>query len=239
MTTTGIVTAAPALGKLMVQVAGALTARSIPCTRDVAATAAVGDQVLITTEGRQMWATGVLAAGAALTVVQDTYRPASPETTTVLTGTAGVTPVWAGTWDGSWRQDLPGVQCGANPDLGITAVRVGAVFWGGQLRAYGQLLAARMTVARTWLGDPAGAALPLRLLAGDGSRPGIYPAVLATVAGPTLAAGDTTIWQVPAAWLSRLGPGGDAGGIGLGSGSANPHLAIGRPHLTIDWKRGG
>lgn len=238
-TTTGIVMAAPSSGRIAVLAAGALTARTIPCTRDVAAAAAVGDQVLITAEGRQMWATGVLAVGAAVAVTQDPYRPASPETTTVLTGVAGLIPVWAGTWDGAgWRPDLPGIQCGANPGLGILAARRGAVFYGRQLHGYGLLTAARLRLSRTTLGTAAATTVPLSLLAGSGDQPASYPSVLDTVSGPVLAAGGSDDWQLPAAWLPRLGAGGDAGGIGVGAGSATPYLAVDRPQLTIDWKRG-
>ena len=237
-TTTAIVTSAPANGRIGVHLAGSDTPDTIACTRAVGSVAQVGDQVLVTSEGRQMWATGVLGAARAAVVGDEKLSlPGSPERATEVTGTDALNPVWAGTWDGSWRFDLPDVGCGANPAWGVFAVRSGAAFWGPALRGYGTLTSAKLQIRRNEGGIFAAQILPMRLLAGNGDRPAAYPSVLATADGPAIAVGQTVDWQIPSAWLPRLGPGGDAGGIGTGNGTQNPYMRVAGPRITFDWKR--
>lgn len=238
-TTTAVVTSAPANGRIGVHLAGSDTPDTIACTRAVGSVAQVGDQVLVTSEGRQMWATGVLGVQPAAPVIDERpgTNPASPERATEITGAQALRPLWAGTWDGAWRSDLPDVGCGAAPQWGVTAIRSGGIFYGPALRGHGTLTSGKLVMTRRPGGVFAAQVLPMRLLAGDGGRPGSYPAILATAAGPAIAVDQTSQWAIPASWLARLGPGGDAGGIGTGNGQQDPYMRISGPTIHFAWKR--
>ncbi len=235
---TGIVTQKPSQNSpyLMCRIGDTDMPVRVACVRAVLATAVVGDQILITGEGRQLWATNVLGwvPATPATGSTDGRGVILPERSDYLNGTDGLTAVWSGTWDGaSWRPDSDAMVCGSEGDRSI---KQGAAFFGAGLTGYGTLTRAVLSLSRL-IGGTGVQTVPVRLLAGDGSMPAVYPTVLDTVNGPTLAVGQQADWTLPDQWLDELGPGGDAGGIGVGNNTTDPYMRLARPRLTFDWRQ--
>lgn len=238
ITTTAIVHALPTAGMIAVVLAGTDAPISIPAARSVSALAAVGDQVIVTMEDRQRWATAILGVSKAVDEsVSSSGGIAGPENNVHATGTNVFRPLWANTWDGSWRDDLPDVGCGAAPQWGVMSIRSGGIWYGNSLRSVGTITSAYLTITRHQGGIYAAQTIPMRLLAGASIRPTVYPMVLDAASGPSLGVGQTGDWWIPAAWLNRLGPGGDAGGIGIGNSTASPYVRISPPPIIVNWKR--
>lgn len=226
------VTGAATGGKLPVRLG--TESRALVCDRQVAATAAVGDQVLVIVTSGTGWVTALLStAPGAVTTSTAEAPPPAPEQTAWIADTAPVAPVWTGTWRSSkWltgRNDLGQGNYG-------WGLNQGAAFFGRGLRSL-TLLSGTTVRLRREDGGVFGPQTPtMRLLAGY-TLPSSYPAVLATAPGPALSltAGETreANWTIPAAWLPRLSAGGDAGGIGIGVTSSTPYMWIDGPGMVV------
>lgn len=236
-------TAAYSGGFVTVLVPGSPAAVRLSAVRSVSSVA-VGDQVLVTVEGARMWVTGLLGTAPPPPPPPPPPDPAPPppppEEQTTITGTTACTPTWTGSFrGGAWRSDINDVRQGTSDAYPPNR---GAAFYGRKPSSLGtSLTGGRVRLVREKGGVFAPQTPTMLLLAGQ-TRPASFPSVLASAAGPALATpGNGTssaTWTLPAAWLASLNNG-TAGGIGVGTGAATPHINLDGPSmtLTLDWER--
>jgi hypothetical protein len=189
-----------------------------------------GCQVLLAQQGGRLWAVALVGAkGSKPQGGTDGDAPAlPPEQVGGWGGESTLPPSWSGTWRGSaWRTDTENLIQGATG----TGINSGAAFW--PAAAWGDLSGCRVRLHRLPGGDPAAVQLTLGLLKGGVSDQ--WPAVLDTVAGPSLSVGGEEWWAFPAAWTAQLSSG-VAGGIGL-TGDGYAVVAGATADLNFGWTR--
>lgn len=239
MTTTttlvATVTVAPAAGFATVQLQDGVTAR-VASARDIG-TVVVGDQVLVTVNGGQMWITSVLGTVAPPPppppTEPETKPVPPPEQRDTITGNDTPSPIWSGTWRNGWRSDT-GSDLYSGDWTGRGINRAVSMF--GSLDALGTLTAGTATLRRLQ-GGVFGAQAPTMTLTAPGSKSASFPTILASVAGPSIAVGGSAEWTVPTGWLTQLQDG-IAGGIGIGTGvGASPYIHLAPINLEVSWER--
>lgn len=234
----GTITQAPAGGEVSVLLPGKTAADVVPCLRSMTG-AQVGDSVLVLMAGSQAWAVGVLGAVPPprppdpLATVDDA-PPTSVEMRRTVTGRAALTPSWTGTWRaGGWRSDTQDLFQGDWSGRGLNA---GAAFIDG-LDALGVLTEVTIHLERVSGAGASASQAPTMVLLGSGKSAG-WPTVLASAAGPALAWGTSTDWEVPTSWLSLM-QSGAATGVGIQTSTAQPYIKISGSRLwaTATWER--
>lgn len=225
-------------GFLTVQIPGKTDPVRISAGRHLAGVA-VGEQVLIGSEGARQWA--VMLLGTAPPPPPPPPPPTDggtkppPEESTTVTGKEACPVSWSGTYrNGSRRGDTQDMYCG---DWSGTGINRGAVSWGRKPSKLGTLTAGSLRLYRLQGGVFAAQPLTMLLLAGVGPW-GSFPSILATASGPSIAVDKSATWSLPSNWLGRLASG-EAGGIGIGNGSSAPyiHIAGAKCVLTLNWER--
>lgn len=177
------------------------------------------DLALVACSDGQAWLVGVLGTVAPPPPPPQPEDGATPAPAPVIE-VVTLRPTVSGTWRGSgWRSDTSDLYQGDWTGRGLNR---GGAWWGplpSRIRS-GSVLLRRRRAA----GMGAAATPTLTLLAGT-SRPSGAPTVLASQAGPALAAGASTTWDLPAAWVAQMASGA-AGGIGCQIDSAAPYMAL-------------
>lgn len=230
----GTVTQVPTGGFLTVSTAEGAPVRAA-AARNLGSVA-VGDQVLVTVDARQVWVTAVLGVAPAPQppppVEIETKPIVPPEQRTLVTGTDTVLPSWSGSHrGGAWRAGVDDLYQGTWTSQ--PANRGAAAY--GSLDAYGTLTAV-VAQLRRLAGGVTAAQTPTMLLLAPGLKTGGFPTVLAQTAGPAIAVGGTAAWTLPAGWVSQLSAG-TAGGMGIGTGATTPYVHLAPPALDVSWER--
>lgn len=254
----GIARSAASGGACLADVAGVrVTARVV-----AGLTVADGDALLVVRVGSQYFVHAVLQANPVVVpsppVLDPESQPAPPDTgdappapkPVYRTGTLVCTPVSTSTWrDGRWRTDI-GSSTSADTYQGryggsSFGRNSGFAFYGSKPRsiAGATVTKATLKLRRLSAGDFAGRSPTLRLVT-QSTRPGGFPTLNETAAGPILAVGATTSsFAIPKSWAQAMVDG-DRGGIGISIGSDSPYIRLaGRASwsaawtLTISWRR--
>lgn len=256
--TVGVARSTASRGACLVDVAGIrVTARVI-----AGLTVAVGNALLINRVGSTYFVQAVLQPGPAVAPdvpvsppesekpPTDTGDPPPKPKPTVKTGTLVCTPVATSTWrDGRWRTDI-GSSTSADTYQGryggsSYGRNHGFAFYGTKPRSIqgATVTKATLSLRRLTAGDFAGRTPTLRLVS-QSSRPGGFPTLNETAAGPNLAVNTTTTsFAIPKSWAQAMVDG-SRGGIGISIGSDTPYIRLaGRASwsaawtLTIGWQR--
>lgn len=209
----------------------------IPVARSVA-TAAVGENVMVQTDGK-----GAMLAFALLGVstAPDVPAPVVPvvdtgsESQTVIRGTEPVFPDWAGSWQlGRWRTDTTDVIQGA---YGTNPANKGAAFFGDKPSSLGTLTGGRLWYTRlSGAGNNASEAPTLTLLAGKSRPASTYPTVTGTATGTAVAWSQRVMYTLTAGMLAALQAGTSGG---FGTADAGPYMRLDGETfaLYLDWER--
>ena len=216
-----------------------------------------GDVVIVTRHGSSRWVTAVIQSGGALpdganTDPAGTGSDPSPAPKPVTrTGTLTCPAVSTATWrDGHWRTDLAGAIDSADTYQGKWYTSgygdsSGFAFYGTKPQSIKGATVTQVTLHAQRLsgGDFSSRAPTLRLVT-EKTRPGSYPTLNETTAGPSLGIGaSTSSFALPTSWGQSLVDG-TRGGIGMTSGSDSPYIHwAGRYSwsaawtLVISWRR--
>lgn len=232
MRSQGWVTATAAGGKITVLRPGRAEPEVLLVDRNAAATAVVGDWVLIDDDGLRPIVVGVLGTGAGPSTPDGGLLP--PEATTPASGSDVMPPTWSGTWRGSgWRSSFNDLVQGD----GGWGLSQGAAFYGSRPASLGVTFGSgSVHLVRETFGIY-GSGTPTMRLLGATAPGGAYPSILATAAGPSLPnVGSAADWPLPSSWLVELASGA-AGGIGIGVPGSTPYMRIDGPsmRLTLNW----
>lgn len=134
-------------------------------------------------------------------------------------------PVFSGTWAGSWLNTSALFQ---GRQWSGSTIAVGGA-WYGPLPS--NITSAAVVLTRG-VAVPDNAVPTMRLLAGTTRPGGSGGTVVATATGPTLGAGESVTWPLPAGWVTHLNAG-TAGGIGVGNGTATPYVGMSASGLAM------
>lgn len=192
-----------------------------------AATANVGESVLLLRSGAGLWVIGKIGQPPTPPPPDpDEDEPDEPEVpprSTYETKTVTFRPQYTGSYRGGWRTDTTKVYTG---DWTGRGVNLGRAFYGSGpsgLKKVEQVEWAEVRLERVQGGVFASQTLPMVLI-GQKTRPSGSGSVQRSTSGPSLAVGQSATWRMPQAWADDL-VSGAAGGLGIGSGSSSPYIA--------------
>ncbi|MGW6295177.1 hypothetical protein [Streptomyces sp. NPDC055058] len=254
----GVAASAVSGGACLANIGGILvTARVV-----AGLTVAKGDALLVARVGSAYFVQAVLQAGPVVppelppdgteedgVPAPDTGDAPPAPKPSVTTGSLVCTPVTTSTWrDGRWRTDI-GSSTSADTYQGryggsSFGRNHGFAFYGSKPRsiAGATVTKATLKLRRLQAGDFAGRTPTLRLVS-QSTRPGSFPTLNETTAGPRLAVGASSTFAIPKSWGQALVDG-SRGGIAISIGSDNPYIRLaGRASwsaawtLTLSWQR--
>lgn len=233
-----------------------VTVRCVPSV-----TVAAGNTLLIVRKGSIYWAIAVLTGAPALPSSPPDVAPARPPSDpspapkpTVATGSLVCTPVATSTWrDGHWRTDL-----GSSTSMDAYQGRYGGsgygrnsgfAFYGSKPRSIAGATVTKATVRlrRLTSGDY-GKRTPTLRLVSESTRPGSFPTLNESTAGPALGvqgqvSPSEATFQLPTSWGQAMVDG-SRGGLCITVASDDPYMRLaGRSSwsaawtLTLYWRR--
>ena len=255
----GTALTASASGACLADIGGIqVTVRCVPSV-----TVAAGNTLLIVRKGSIYWAIAVLTGAPALpppppapdtTPAKPPSDPSPAPKPTVATGSLVCTPVATSTWrDGHWRTDL-----GSSTSMDTYQGRYsgsgfgrnsGFAFYGSKPRSIAGATVTKATVRlrRLTSGDY-GRRSPTLFLVSQSTRPGSFPTLNETTAGPSLGvqgqvSPSEATFQLPTSWGQAMVDG-SRGGLCITVSSDDPYIRLaGRSSwsaawtLTLYWRR--
>lgn len=212
---------------------------TVQVARDL--TVGAGDVMVVMKFGGQ-WFAVCRVYPAATTPPADPGPSPPPTRPTVTTGTLVVTPVETRSHRTSgWRMDTTEVIQG---QYGGWGNHTGVAFYGTKARSLTGATVTDATVRfRRVTGGAYGARQSTLRLVTQTTRPAGAPTLGASTAGPSIAVGSTTTFDIPVSWAQAMVDG-TAGGLAVFDSSGAPYIRYaGRAEwggafaLTIKWRR--